>query len=66
MAAIVVDDTSISSESERANPKTAGKIRRDGGSSFSSYLQATPLAVILGLFLLLPILMIARGQLLGL
>jgi putative spermidine/putrescine transport system permease protein len=57
MAAIAADDTTISAGSE-AKPRPAGKTRRDGGSSSSSYLQATPLAAILGLFLLLPILTI--------
>jgi putative spermidine/putrescine transport system permease protein len=57
MAAIAADNTTISAGSE-ATPRPAGKTRRDGGSSSSSYLQATPLAAILGLFLLLPILTI--------
>jgi putative spermidine/putrescine transport system permease protein len=57
MAAIAADDTTIRSESG-VKPRPAGKMRRDGGSSLSSYLQVTPLAMILGLFLLLPILTI--------
>ncbi|MEK1852167.1 MAG: ABC transporter permease [Phyllobacterium sp.] len=57
MAAIAADDTTTSAGS-KAKPRPAGKTRRDGGSSSSSYLQATPLAAILGLFLLLPILTI--------
>ncbi|PSH70074.1 ABC transporter permease [Phyllobacterium brassicacearum] len=56
MAAIAADDTTTSSESV-VRPRHTGKVRR-GGASLSSYLQATPLAVILGLFLLLPILTI--------
>ena len=57
MAALAADDTTTSSESAR-KPRPAGKVRRGGGASLSSYLQATPLAMILGLFLLLPILTI--------
>ena len=56
MAALAADDTTTSSESAEG-PDLLGS-ERGGGASLSAYLQATPLALILGLFLLLPILTI--------
>jgi putative spermidine/putrescine transport system permease protein len=58
MALIAADSATAVSEGTTAQPKESRNIRRDGGSRLAAYLQATPLAVLLGVFLLLPILTI--------
>jgi len=58
MALIAADSATAVSEGTTAQPKESRNIRRDGGSRLVAYLQATPLAVLLGVFLLLPILTI--------
>ncbi|WP_436119336.1 ABC transporter permease [Phyllobacterium sp. LjRoot231] len=55
---IATDSATAVSEGTTVQPNVSHKIRRDGGSRLTAYLQATPLAVLLGVFLLLPILTI--------